>query len=637
MRRSRFLSASLVALALFGGCSSAMREPDEGPTLRTERDRFGIITCSAATATRTCFTHRTIMGLSMGASGAAQLGFLRPELFDGVGILGVPLVDWIYMLRNIQRSFLGGFCDRETILQNLDDVANPDGRAFCGPVPGEVKLEPSGRLIEPDQDFNRWYRWIDEGRGGAFGRNTLYMSLQDIALAYGNPVLYNPDSPYFPPGVPLDYRDRSDAERCATPLRIPGLFHKEYNPTGEFDAIAFCDTSTNDGDFSQARPSERATEILLAIDYNGNGIRDFAEPVITMVHERFEDIGTTPGDVYDWQLNPTGKAKNWIWDEGEPFEDYGLDGVPNTGDYGEGNGKFDINPNALNYLAHNPRSLIESGVSDGHLERLHIYADAGIRDFLQSAGGINWFWAALRSRLGGERVRDYTTFKALPASPSSVRYDAREVDWRPEVVGRHVYVRYGDPDASDREIRRGDGHHVGPADQALARFITSLAFFESRLLEPDRKQVREVADFDELVASRTYFSEALGEERAYGVIVPPGYGSPENSEKRYPVVYILHGQGQEARELLASALLFFGYMAEGSTPERMRRGESDWAKFIIVFPDSNCGLGGCQSGTFNTNHRGLDGNGPKYMDSLLELIAEIESSYRVALPVEVPR
>src|SRR5687767_1978154 len=90
--------------------------PQSVETLRTERGAFGLITCSGKTDSTTCFTNRSIVGISMGSGGAGQIGFSHPELFDTVGMLGISIVDWAYMLRIVQRNFLGGFCDRETIL-----------------------------------------------------------------------------------------------------------------------------------------------------------------------------------------------------------------------------------------------------------------------------------------------------------------------------------------------------------------------------------------------------------------------------------------------------------------------------------------------------------------------------------------
>ena len=79
-----------------------------------------------------------------------------------------------------------------------------------------------------------------------------------------------------------------------------------------------------------------------------------------------------------------------------------------------------------------------------------------------------------------------------------------------------------------------------------------------------------------------------------------------------------------------------GVVAEPLERVPVRRRESDWGKFIIVFPDSTCREGDCSSGNFNSNHKGLDGNGPKFMDALYELMAHVDETYRTAPPVEVP-
>ncbi len=598
--------------------------------LRTETDEFGLITCSPETDTHTCYTNRAVIGVSMGAGGSGQMGFSRPELFDTVGMIGSPLVDWVYFLRNIERSYVGGFCDRETILANLDEVTNEDGPAFCGPVQGEVEVIPGGDILEPAQDFNHWYRWIDSGRGGSFGRTKLSESLRDISLAYGNPFYYNDESPYYPPGVPMDYRAWDDAQKCDQPLNLGKLKHKEYNPDGEYDVIVFCDTRTGGGDFLQDRPSEIGVDVLLAVDYNGNGIRDFAEPALLMLHERYEDNG--PGGQYDWFNNPTGQTGNWRHDEGEPFEDFGLDGVPNTGDYGEGNGKFDYNPNVQNFFDTNPRDLMEK-MDEGHLSRMNIYADAGIRDFLMSAPGTNWFWGGLTARVGADQARQYTHMDTL--TPELSRFDFLSVDYSAEGIGKHAYVRYGDPDATERRINQGDGHHVGPPDQILNRFLAALGFIENRFIDRDVRAVDSVGNVTDLVIPQSFLSDSLGRDRTFGIVLPPGYNDPANADQRYPVVYFLHGQGMESQDLLASAILFFGYMAGSTQEEKNRRREADWSKFIIVFPDSTCEPEACDSGNFNMNHRGIDGQGPKYYNTLFELMAHVEGNYRTSIPVEV--
>ena len=210
-----------------------------------------------------------------------------------------------------------------------------------------------------------------------------------------------------------------------------------------------------------------------------------------------------------------------------------------------------------------------------------------------------------------------------------------DVDMSPAGIGRHAYVRYGNPDATETEIQQGDGHHVGTPTQIINRFLTGMNFIQSRMYDADRTRNDDEFTSD-LIQPKTFRSAALNGDRKYGIVLPPGYDDPANVNHRYPVMYFLHGQGQESEQLLASGILFYGFMAGSTRFETQRRGESDWAKFIIVFPDSTCREGDCASGNFNSNHLGIDGNGPKFQDSLYELVAHVESTYRTAIPVEIP-
>ncbi len=624
----------MVALLLVAACGPASERVPE--RLRTERDAFGLITCSGRTDGTTCYTNRSLIGISMGSGGAGQIGLAHPELFDTVGMLGISIVDWAYMMRLVERSYLGGFCDRETILAHLDALDDPSSGAFCGPVPGTERLEPSGKVIEASQDFNHWYMGTAGGGAIGLGRDWMRLAFQDIVFAYGNPFYANPDSPYLPPGVPLDLHERPDRERCHPAPVIKNFKHKEYNPTGEYDVIVACDTSTTTGTFDPNDPADESFEILLAVDYNGNGVRDYAEPVLLMSHERFQDIGVRPGDDYDPFERPTGTAGNWLYDEGEPFEDTGLDGVPDTGDYGEGNGVFDYSPSIQDsFFTQNPRMLVGTMPED-QLARIRIYADAGIRDFLGSAGGTNWLWGALTARVGEAEAKSYTRFESLPTiGPASSGYDFLDVDYQPEQLGHHVYVRYGDPDATPMQIAKGDGDHVGTTQQAVERLLTALSFAESGFRVRDRRELDDELDVNRHIVSSSFHSEALGEDRSFGIALPPGYFDPGNAERRYPVVYFLHGLGDDPNQLFGSAILFLGYMQGSTRAEQRLQHQSDWGKFIIVFPNSTCRGGICNSGTFNTNQKGLDGQGGRYQDALFELMAHVESNYRVLPPVEV--
>ncbi|MCZ7585896.1 MAG: hypothetical protein M5R36_22640 [Deltaproteobacteria bacterium] len=50
-------------------------------------------------------------------------------------------------------------------------------------------------------------------------------------------------------------------------------------------------------------------------------------------------------------------------DDGEAFEDLGIDGVAGTGDYGEGNGVYDDNPRVANWLSQSPAERVRRGRS----------------------------------------------------------------------------------------------------------------------------------------------------------------------------------------------------------------------------------------------------------------------------------
>jgi hypothetical protein len=231
-----------------------------------------------------------------------------------IGMLGVPLVDWVFMLRKIQRGFLGGFCPTaSTILANLDRVGTTTERpgvlracarrSWCsmprGKHPGaRAGLQP---LVPLDR---RGPRRRPSGATSCASRSRTSRSRSATR------VILQPRVAVLPAGradgLPRAAPTRSAARRRVKSSR--GLKHKEFNPDGTYDAIAFCDTRTNSGNFDPTRPSERAFEMLLAVDYNGNGVRDAAEPIITFVSERYQDVGRGADDRYDSATQPHGQA-----------------------------------------------------------------------------------------------------------------------------------------------------------------------------------------------------------------------------------------------------------------------------------------------------------------------------------------
>lgn len=609
----------------------------------------------------TCVTHRGIGGISMGGGSGARIALESPELFDVVTALGAPYIDMEYFLFSVSRISNGGFCPREQLLANLDAIdLKDDPRTWCGPVTLKDTALPGTECFAGSGDYNHFYRGTSAGRGGSFDRVGSLQVVQDFALAFGNPAHFNESSTYLPPGVTLEdmvpreleARGREAELRaarlaiCGQPRVLTSFYDATWNPTGEFPVITFCD---GDGPVNGEYEPGTATfpvEIALAVDYNRNGRRDYGEPVIAQPIELYEDVGSDgvadgPGDPaqddYDWFTNPKGTEANSRPDPGEPFPDAGLDGVPGTGDFGEGNGVVDLSPNVQRAFAASPRRLLEE-IEETQLRRLHIWADAGIRDFLLTAQITNQFFGALRVRSDDTRlITDFSELAVLGGLDGEL--DVARADFSPAAIGRHAYLRYGDPSiCPEIDWEHGRGNHVGTGEEVLNRLLSALAFASARFDGGDRSALNgglvaqggptgSLADF---VKSETFESAALGRAQPYVVVLPPDYYS--SSSATYPVMYFLHGQGMKATDLSASALLFLGPQMESSAPERVARRESDWQKMILVFADGQCGPGECHEGSFYSDFVGVYGHGPRHGEAFFELMRHVDTAFRTKAP-----
>lgn len=599
----------------------------------------------------------------MGGGSAMRIVLEDPELYDLAVSLGSPYIDLEYFLFSVGRISGGGFCPPEQLLpEHRDRLDVPDDpRTWCGPVLYPELAVPDTRCDGFAGDYNHYYRGPDPGRGGSFDRIESLEIVQDFAIAYGNPASYNPDDPYLPDGIPAEHRvalGLSPAERdarrqalCRAKVTLSGRADRIYNPTGTFPVISFCD---GNGEVNGAyRPGTETfpVEVALAVDYNGNGRRDYAEPVLAQASETLVDVGEDgradpdepgydpvrnpdpAGDDYHWLHRPHGTENNLRHDPGEPMDDAGLDGVPGTGDYGEGNGVFDLNPNVEYAFSRSPRRLLE-GLREGQLERLHLWADAGIRDFLLSAQLTNQFFGALMARVPDARL--YLDWSGLAqASNGGGPYVANEADLSVAAVGRHAYLRYGDPSVCPGvDERSGHGNHVGSAQDAVDRIATALAFASARFPDGDfRAYPGSLADqgspngaLEDFVINGSFESAALGRTQPYVVLLPPDYY--RHPEARYPVFYFLHGQGQKASDLAAVGLLSLSPQMTSADPARLRAGRSDWQKMIIVFADGECRPNECHTGSFYLDHRA----GARHGEAYYELLRHIEGQYRTRAP-----
>ncbi|MCM8536822.1 MAG: esterase family protein [Lentisphaeraceae bacterium] len=104
----------------------------------------------------------------------------------------------------------------------------------------------------------------------------------------------------------------------------------------------------------------------------------------------------------------------------------------------------------------------------------------------------------------------------------------------------------------------------------------------------------------------TFFSKAAKQDVGYSIYLPPSYKS--NSEKRYPVIYNLHGNGgNELRGTFIAELLEKGIKAK------------KWPEMIMVFPN------GGHSTFYKDSY---DGKFPIETMFIKELIPHIDKTYR---------
>jgi S-formylglutathione hydrolase FrmB len=594
------------------------------------------------------YTYRAIMGVSMGGNAAVRIGLKHHDEFDMIGTLGGdPGMSTPYMLNMLTEYLFGGFCTAE-------DQANGNGNI------GEMCLGQQRPVLadqfERAQNFEA--QLFEEGDGtGLTLRRELYLrGFRDMARAFGNPALYNPDNSYSPPGVPMSYMQMQD--RCGSPIVLANFYDREYNPDGSMPVITFCDggdsTAQGIGVFDPSVPQDNPYEPLLAVDVNQNGVRDSGEPVITNSTEPWQDIGvdglanadepgydatTNPdpnGDDFHYQRNPRGTENNFDYDDGEPYDDFGLDGVDGTCqytngtdecyDYGEGDGEYTRNPNQVAWLETDAAYTL-GNMTEAERARVNIWSDAGIRDFLNNAVTNNMGAATMMAHLDMP-MGVYDGFAILTGAGNDAVFDFADIDW--PSIPPNGYVRYGNPDATEAQILAGDGRHVGTALQLVNRITTMFHWLQAQWPEGDRRD----AGAGQIIEDLSFVSPTTGRETPYSLFLPPGY--EDNPDLSYPVVYFLHGYGQSPEDLVLASAVFENYMINPDWEEYQR-----FQKLIIVYVDGRCrptmsGVpvdptgDGCERGTWYTD---APLGGPAAMEThMFELVDFIDATYRVKPP-----
>lgn len=671
------------------------------------------------------FTFRAIGGVSMGAA-ALTVASHYPDEFDNVGALG-GYVDYRYMGHLMRDLLGGGFCSMDQLLQpavlaDIDNDENPD--VFCG---NDVKLQ----AYEFYWDFNHLHYDDD---GGTWKRDSYMEVVESLVFAFGNFMYYNPDHPLLPPGVDVSWLE--EADKCANPAVIgyPNNIQAEYNPKGEYNLITFCDGDTqvgcyednpelcgeNNPDYRELAGTYNPDQeyhvpvyIFLAVDYNGNGERDYGEPVVFNMSERWDDVGLdgcanefengqggcnetatgsqeldANGDDFDITSNPLGREGNYEYDDGEPYSDFGIDGVAQavsgTKDFGEDDGNFTYNPRYEDMIMHDARHFFRTADLDV-LRKHSYYLEGGIRDMLHAVTSVMNLSAALVER--GLDVRRYDSFTGQPNAifPDLTDADVNNpdseqnmgtLDFSKTSFGANVLMAYGDASQSEAMANNThSGKHVGSGTELLLR---PTMFFTMAMARMPNPVYIDDWEFNPTIEYRSYYSDILQSRRWYAVNLPPNYyvdAAPYN-EVEYPLGIMLPGVGMPLMETIEATRLLNLTQGYGFSP-----------RFILLTPDGQCCYrdtatdkrlcncyrisGGlrcvdadcmatheecmvydisrdnieqeCNSGHFFVNQASnrwgeTDMDTSRFEDALFEVIDVVEDEYRVRKPadVEVP-
>jgi hypothetical protein len=653
-------------------------------------------------------THRAVLGISEGAVGSSTFVLRHHDKFDAVVPLGGP-ADWTWAAWFVEKYILGGFCAK-------NDPALPNCPTFT------PNAYPIDEPIAHTMDFNHLFYQDGQGNGGGFPRSEYFQLFLDLAIMLGNgngqnadpalsffpagPTAKDPwvtgDTTGLPPGstcaVAVDpyagpnqnaerqIETQCNKSRCdpkRTWIAPKGYYDARFNPDGSQQVISICDgnqsgTSPYDDTWVPPTPDTAwPVDVALAVDYNRNGIRDVDEPVLQQGHESYDDTGadgvfdkSEPGydpvnnpdpaqDDYDRTINPGGTEGDHRYEAGEPFRDYGLDGVPNTAtspyDFGENDGKYTESKGRATMYANDPHSILRGWVTDlpggamtdDELARISIFADGGVRDLFNFAVWGNHFLGAIGARhhADGTRVKStafYNDFDYLPGETigQPEQFTPSKILWAD--VPEAVMLRFGSLDATAEMIAAGDGQHVGTPAQLVDRLQAGLGFIDHKWPDIDRIVTNLGTDNPETTTNNvlgvqcelagqcqtTFTGPKTGRSGPVIIQLPPGYANEDSRlrDVRYPVVYVLHGYGQDPSDVEASATFTTNLMNDGSRSYATRMG-----KFIMVYLDGRCrndakGQPECVRGTFWLNS--VRPGGPQMETWFEEVMDYVDANYR---------
>ena len=436
-------------------------------------------------------------------------------------------------------------------------------------------------MTQPLEQYSDFLHFINSDNGANFNRNHYFKIFQDVVFALGNPTSYNPESPYLPIGVPpgeLLKTTMGDEIRESPSSKTSQSRLKTLAVTG-FQALRKRAMTRS---LTLIHTTMIFTGSITLLGQKGDTLFEGSEGDVGLgLRERFPDVvrGSDRDD-----LNTISVALERVacraGEPGEPYQDTGLDGVPLTPqldeggfDWGESNGVFDYNPHTVSFIANTTSLWLAKVMSDAD-GGPRFWIDGGIRDALNFAVAGMY----LAGRLNDQSLKpvvSYEGFESLLGRDPFVPLASDQS--RFELAGDHVFLRYGDPDATPAEIADGDGAHVGTETDAIIRISLVLQWIMLNWMKTLGTDAPRGGSSPGRVEPTCVDSESFGGRYHFSVALPPGYDDPGHSEVRYPVIYLLHGYGQRVRNFTDTSTILNVMMINGL-----------WPATIIVYPDGSC-------------------------------------------------
>ncbi len=258
-------------------------------------------------------------------------------------------------------------------------------------------------------------------------------------------------------------------------------------------------------------------------DLDGDGIFDVGDGLVVNLSEPFDDAND-----------------NAIFDAGESFSDFGLDGVAASGDFGEENGQFDYDPDRARWIAEDPLTRVAASQD---IATQRVYMDVGTEDEFEFEQHYTNFVAVLRAK--GLTVVEDSNFQGNCVSipETSAQYFITRYD------GGHVGVDAVDPG----DLFSGDVCGETIIWQRLRSLIGYVnesfpgGFFgvgDEISFPPDLDPTGDIVTGD-LPSPALEADGGATPMRPIVVYRPPAYF---HSDESFPIVYFLGGYGQEPED-----------------------------------------------------------------------------------------